>query len=230
MHFGWRSWSLTRVKTCDEHDSKWPEDWSVNVQIFRDSTRKQWHLDGKHWGLNHKGNDVKGPHANAQKWRITQEATGRKPKLNWDEMGPGRSAQAGQPCRFRARFGAPFELATIQTIYSPPYQERNINSFVVHCWGAEKKRTPFRRGGSRWLTRVPLAGVETLHGRPCWSSRSYDQNRGRILVVILSMYYFYVELVDWIRFLASSAFFVIFSSFVFSSPIYPTGRFLRMFL
>jgi hypothetical protein len=34
-HFGRRSWSPTRVKTRDEHDSKWPEDQSTNVQIFR---------------------------------------------------------------------------------------------------------------------------------------------------------------------------------------------------
>jgi hypothetical protein len=150
MHFGRRSWSLTRVKTCDEHDSKWPEDWSVNVQIFRDSTRKQWHLDGKHWGLNHKGNDVKGPHANAQKWRITQEATGRKP--NWDEMGPGRSVQAGQPSPFRARFCAPFELATIQTIYSPPTKsDTSIHSSSTAEEQIRKGHHSGEEGRDGWL-------------------------------------------------------------------------------
>jgi hypothetical protein len=38
----------------------------------------------------------------------------RKPGPKWDEMGPSRSANP-----FRARFGAPFDLAVIQTIYSP---------------------------------------------------------------------------------------------------------------
>jgi hypothetical protein len=38
----------------------------------------------------------------------------RKLGPKWDEMGPSRSANP-----FRARFGAPFDLAVIQTIYSP---------------------------------------------------------------------------------------------------------------
>jgi hypothetical protein len=60
----------------------------------------------------------------------------------------------------------------------------------------EEKDTIPERRGLRWLTRVPLAGVGTMHGRLLRSSRSQDQDQGRILVVILSMYYFYVELVD----------------------------------
>jgi hypothetical protein len=66
-HFGRRSWSPTRVKTRDEHDSKWPEDRSVNVQVFWYSNRKQQSLYSKDSSLNREGNDVKGPHASAHK-------------------------------------------------------------------------------------------------------------------------------------------------------------------
>jgi hypothetical protein len=144
---------MTRVKTRDEHDSKWPEDRSVNVQIFRDSTRKQRSLDGKHSSLNREGNDIKGPHASAHKWGVTREATRRKQGANWAEMGPGRSAQASRPSPFRAQFGTPFDLAALQTIYSPPAKShREIHSSFV----AEERRregTPFQRGEGRdgWL-------------------------------------------------------------------------------
>jgi hypothetical protein len=53
--------------TRDEHDSKWPEDRSVNVQVFKDSTKQQRSLDSKDLGLNCEGNDIKGPHASAHK-------------------------------------------------------------------------------------------------------------------------------------------------------------------
>jgi hypothetical protein len=53
------------------------------VQIFKDSTRKQQSLDDKNSSLNREGNDVKGPHANAHKWGIAREATGRKSGPNW---------------------------------------------------------------------------------------------------------------------------------------------------
>jgi hypothetical protein len=90
------------------------------MQIFRDATKKQRSLDGKHSSLNREGNHVKGPHASAHQWGITREASGRKPRPNWAEMGPGQSAQAGWPSPFRAGFGALFDLAALQTIYSPP--------------------------------------------------------------------------------------------------------------
>jgi hypothetical protein len=35
------------------------------------------------------------------------------------EMGPGWSAQDGWPGPFRARFGTPFDLAALRSIYSP---------------------------------------------------------------------------------------------------------------
>jgi hypothetical protein len=44
-----------------------PEDQSVNVQVFKDSTRKQRSLQSKDSSLNREGNDVKGPHASVHK-------------------------------------------------------------------------------------------------------------------------------------------------------------------
>jgi hypothetical protein len=122
-------------------------------------------------------------------------------------------AQAGRPSPFWAWFGAPFDLAALRTIYSPPSKIHEWNTVIIRRRGAEKDTISERRG-SRWLTRVPLAGVGTLHGRPHRSSESSDQDQGRIPVMILSMYYFYVELVNWIQFLASSDFIVIGCSWV----------------
>jgi hypothetical protein len=48
-----------------------------------------------------------------------EKKPGTKPRPNWAETGLGRSAQAGRPSPFRAWFSAPFDLAAIQTIYSP---------------------------------------------------------------------------------------------------------------
>jgi hypothetical protein len=48
-----------------------------------------------------------------------EKQLGRKPGPNWAETGLGRSAQVGRSSPFRARFGTPFDLASIQTIYSP---------------------------------------------------------------------------------------------------------------
>jgi hypothetical protein len=46
---------------------QWPQDWSVNMQILRDSNRKQRSLDSKIQALTVKENDVKTPHASAHK-------------------------------------------------------------------------------------------------------------------------------------------------------------------
>jgi hypothetical protein len=62
-------------------------------------------------------------------------------------------ARAGQPSPFWRRFGTPFDLATIRTIYSPLAKMPRINSFVIRRRGAEKGGTPFQRGECRdgWL-------------------------------------------------------------------------------
>jgi hypothetical protein len=91
------------------------------VQIFRDSTRKQRSLDGKHSSLNREGNDVKGPHASAHKWGITREASRQKPRPNWAEMGLVRPAQ---PIPGLVR--PPFDLAALRTIYSPPAKSHTL--------------------------------------------------------------------------------------------------------
>jgi hypothetical protein len=106
-------------------------------------------------------------------------------------MGLGR-----WPSPFLARFDTPFDLAASRAVYSPLAESHKKDIRHPLPRSREKKDTVPERRGSRWSTRVPLAGVGTLHGRPRRSSMSYDQDRGRIPVVILSMYYFYVELVD----------------------------------
>jgi hypothetical protein len=106
-HFTRRSWSPTRVKTCDEHDSKWPEDWSINMQIFRDSTRKQRSLDSNIQALT-----VKETTSKAHIQVATGEETGA-------ETGLGRPAWADRPSPFRARFDTPFDLVASRAIYSP---------------------------------------------------------------------------------------------------------------
>jgi hypothetical protein len=57
----------------------------------------------------------------------------RKPGLNCAERGLGRLAQAGRPSPFRVRFGTPFDLAAIQTIYSPPVKSHEENSFAIRA-------------------------------------------------------------------------------------------------
>jgi hypothetical protein len=48
-----------------------------------------------------------------------EKQLGKKPGPKWVETGLGRPSWADQPSPFRARFGAPFDLAALRTIYSP---------------------------------------------------------------------------------------------------------------
>jgi hypothetical protein len=80
-------------------------------------------------------------HMQVHKNRESREKQqGKKPGPNWAETGPGWSAQAGRPSPFRARFGAPFDLAANRTIYNPlaKTQVPHINSFIIRRRGAEK--------------------------------------------------------------------------------------------
>jgi hypothetical protein len=82
----------TRVKTRDEHDSKWPEDRSVNMKIFRDSTRKRRSLDSKIQALTVKKMTSKvhmQVHTNKES---REKQLGRKPGSNQDKTGLGRPA------------------------------------------------------------------------------------------------------------------------------------------
>jgi hypothetical protein len=49
-----------------------------------------------------------------------EKQLGRKQGLNRDEMGLGRPAWADRPSPFWARFGTPFDLAALRTIYNAP--------------------------------------------------------------------------------------------------------------
>jgi hypothetical protein len=101
-----------------------------------------------------------------------EKQPGRKPRLNRVETGLGEPAWVDRPSPIRARFNTPFDLAAIHAIYSPLFKSHggiDLSSATEeqrregHCCGEER---------SRWWTRVPLADVGTLHGRPCQSSRS----------------------------------------------------------
>jgi hypothetical protein len=100
------------------------------------------------------------------------ESREKQPGGSGAEMGPGRSAQDSRPSTFQARFGAAFDLASLHSIYSPP--TKSHVEFIRHLppRSRDEKDTIPERRGSKWLTRVPLAGVGTLHGRPRRSSRS----------------------------------------------------------
>jgi hypothetical protein len=103
---------------------------------------------------------------------LHEKKLGRKPGSNWVERGLGRPTWADQPSPFRARFGTPFDLAANRTIYSP--LSKSQKRFICHPppRSREGRDTVPERRGSRWLTRVPLADVGTLHGRPRRSSQS----------------------------------------------------------
>jgi hypothetical protein len=75
-----------------------------------------------------------------------EKQPGRKPGPNRAETGLGRPAWADQASPLRARFDAPFDLAAIQTIYSPLVESHGRNSFIIRHQGADKRGTPFRRG------------------------------------------------------------------------------------
>jgi hypothetical protein len=101
-----------------------------------------------------------------------EKQPGSKPGPNRAETGLGRPAWADRPSPFWARFDAPFDLAAIWTIIAPSL--RATEKFVRHPppRSKEGRDTVQETRGSRWLTRVPLDNLGTLHGRPGWGSRS----------------------------------------------------------
>jgi hypothetical protein len=147
------------------------------MKIFRESTRKWRSFDSKIQALTAKETTSKAHmqvHTNKES---REKQPGKKPGPNRAETGLGRPAWADRlgptgPSRSGPRsippltelplelFIAPWPKATKRYIRHPPLRSR------------VKKYTVPERRGSRWLTRVPLAGVGTLHGRPCQSSRS----------------------------------------------------------
>jgi hypothetical protein len=147
-------------------------DQSVNMQIFRDSTRKWQSLDSKDSSLNHEETTSKA-HVQVHTKKESREKQPRsKPGPNRAETGVGRPAWANRPSPFLARFDAPFDLAAIRTIIAP--SPGATEKFFRHPppRSKEGRDTVQERRGSRWLTRVPLADVGTLHGRPGRSSWS----------------------------------------------------------
>jgi hypothetical protein len=69
---------------------------------------------------------------------------------NWAEVGPGRSAQADRPGPFRGPVASLFDLAPIQTIYSP---EAKSHASIHSSSAAEEQR---REGHHLGEERVEL--------------------------------------------------------------------------
>jgi hypothetical protein len=150
-HFGRRSWSPTRVKTRDEHDSKWPEDRSVNMQIFRDSTKKRRSLDSKIQALTAKKTTSKA-HMQVHTNKGSREKKAwRKPGPNRAETGLRRPAWADRLSPFRARFGVPFDLAASRAICSPLAEShKEIHSSSI----AEEQRREGHHSGEERVEMV----------------------------------------------------------------------------
>jgi hypothetical protein len=96
------------------------------MKIFRDSTRKWRSLDSKIQALTVKETTSKAymqVHTNKESH---EKQPGKKPG---PKTSLGRPAWADRPIPFRARFGAPFDLATSRAIYIPlAVSHRKIHS------------------------------------------------------------------------------------------------------
>jgi hypothetical protein len=112
------------MKPDKSQDTRWtwlqmtrgPKRQHANLQ---DSTRKQRSLDSKIQALIVK-EMVSKAHIQVHTNKGSREKqSGKKPGPNRAETGLGRTALADRRSPFRARFGAPFDLAASWAIYSP---------------------------------------------------------------------------------------------------------------
>jgi hypothetical protein len=103
------------------------------MKIFRESTRKWRSFDSKIQALTAKETTSKA-HMQVHTNKESREKQPRKkPRPNRAETGLSRPAWADWPSPFRARFGAPFDLAGSRAIYSPlteSHWERHSSSAV----------------------------------------------------------------------------------------------------
>jgi hypothetical protein len=125
------------------------------MQIFRDSTRKRQSLDSKIQSLTVKETTSKAHMQVRTNKESCEKQAWKKSGLKW--------VWADRPSPFRAWFDASFDLAASRAIYSPlieSHEEIHLSSAAE-----EQRREGHRSGrrGSRWLTRVPLADMGTLH-------------------------------------------------------------------
>jgi hypothetical protein len=120
------------------------------MQIFRDSTRKQRSLDSKIQALTVKKTTSKAHmqvHTNKES---REKQPGKKLGPNRAKTGLGRPAWADRPNPFRARFGAPFDLAASRAIYSPLVES---HAEIHSSSAAEEQR---REGHRFWEERVEM--------------------------------------------------------------------------
>jgi hypothetical protein len=122
------------MKPDKSQDTRWT--WlqmtrgpKLNVQIFRESTRKQRSFDSKDSSLTAKETKSKAHRQVHTIKELGEKQPGRKPGPNSAKTSRGRLAQADRPSPFRALFGAPFDLAALRTIYrAPAKSHREIHS------------------------------------------------------------------------------------------------------
>jgi hypothetical protein len=125
-----RPWSPVEVKQWSEHDSKKPKDPTREDGKLRGpsqksaescETRSFVQLEEKLTTRAHMQKEEGSRRLGKQ--HRAKEAT------NWAEVGPGRSAQAGQPSPFRGLVGPSFDLDASRAIYSPLTESHaSINS------------------------------------------------------------------------------------------------------
>jgi hypothetical protein len=142
------------------------------MQIFSDSTMKRRSLDSKIQALTVKeimSKDHMQVHTN-------KESRKKQPGRNRGRIGPkwARASQPGPTGAAHSGHGLvpPLTLPPLRLFIAP--RLRATKKYIRHPppRSREERDTVPERRGSRWLTRVPLAGVGTLHGRPRRSSRS----------------------------------------------------------
>jgi hypothetical protein len=99
-----------------------------------------------------------------------RESREKQPGGSRGRTGPKR-AQTDRPSPFWARFGAPFDLASIQTIYSPLAK----NHESVHSSSAAEEQ---RRGGHHSWEEMVDQGPPSRRGNLAWKTTSEFQELG----------------------------------------------------
>jgi hypothetical protein len=74
-----------------------------------------------------------------------------KVAVEWVEIGPGRSAQAGRPSPFQGPVGPSFDLGASQAIYSPLTES---HALIHSSSAAEEQRREGHRSGEERVEMV----------------------------------------------------------------------------
>jgi hypothetical protein len=151
-----------------------------------------WSLYDTELYLNRWENDVRGTHAGGRKSAIDREASGSETGPNRAGTGLGRSAQAGWPGVFWARFAPPLTHVLLYILPLPTPAATSIHSSESRQHEGEAlegSRQPPQvlESPRRWLRPCP-----SHHGWPCvvkpwWSSGAHVLVPSRQLYILHSM-------------------------------------------